>query len=158
MNLSNLALFQLFTFPSSFIFIKSYLQEQIKHNTSNLQPLKTQPNPNPSLPSWMAMSNRSCSCCLVGYSGRSSWLKLHLWGPKSECVGTTICWLKLQYIGYQYIDCILCNAIMQSNYAGAKAKVLITLLHDTYGGQVTSMAGEEVTYHVWADGKWLALP
>jgi len=35
-----------------------------------------QPNPNPSLASWMARNNLSCKRSLDVYSGRSSWLKL----------------------------------------------------------------------------------
>lgn len=41
-----------------------------------MSPLHFQPNPNPSLASWMASSNLSSRCCLEGYSGRSNWLKL----------------------------------------------------------------------------------
>lgn len=40
--------------------------------------VNTQPNPKPSLASWIANKRRSISCSFDEYSGRSSWLKLEI--------------------------------------------------------------------------------
>lgn len=47
-----------------------------------------QPNPNPSLASWIASSSLSSKCCLEGYSGRSNWLKLHKSRVKNQNIYT----------------------------------------------------------------------